>query len=109
MAEECEINVIRWNVCLDDAVYFLGLPVDDAGNYEGKAATGTPLLKPIAAVESSPMPIFKITRQGVNLLSLEQASPITFSHIRIGHETQGVFGTNHPAKLTVGAVEEVLS
>ena len=41
---------------LDDAVNFLGLPVNDAGDDERQRATGVFLLEPFPAVEPSPVP-----------------------------------------------------
>ena len=44
MAEKVQINVIRWCMHLDDAVNFLGLPIDDTSNHKGETATRMPLL-----------------------------------------------------------------
>ncbi len=97
MAEEREVDVLWRGVCLDDAVDFFGLPVDDAGHHEGKTATGMLLLQPISAIQSSPVAVFEIACQGVNLLSFEQAAPVPFSHLRIGHKVQSIFSTHHTA------------
>ncbi|MEE9149295.1 MAG: hypothetical protein V3U27_18080 [Candidatus Tectomicrobia bacterium] len=86
MAEELEVDVLRWHVCLDDTMDFLGLPVNNAGDNESKAATGMLLLEPVTAVQSSPVPVCEIACQGVKLFSLEQIAPVTFPHIRIGHK-----------------------
>ena len=100
--------MLRWFMCLDDAMDFIGLPIDDTGNDEGKAATRMLLLQPVAAVKFATMPIFEVTRQSVNLFSLEQAAPVTLAHVGVGHEAQGVFSADDTAKLAVGAVEMVL-
>ena len=80
---------------LDDAVNFLGLPVDDAGDNECKAAAGVFLTEPVPAAELSSMSIPDIPRQTMHLLSLEQPTPGPLSHIRIGHEVEGVFGPDN--------------
>ncbi len=96
-------------VCLDDAVDFLGLPVDDTGNYECEAATGMLLPEPVTTVQFPPVSIFEIPCQGMDLLSFKQPAPVALAHLRVGHEIQCVFGTNDPAKLTIGTVEMVFS
>ena len=57
-------------VCLDDAMNFLGLPVDDAGDDESKAATGMFLTQPVPVAELPPVSISDIPRQAMHLLSL---------------------------------------
>ena len=77
MAEQVEVDMLRQFMGLDNAVNLFGLPVDDAGDDERKAATGLLLLEPVSAVEGSPVPIADVTREGVNLLPLEQSAPVT--------------------------------
>ena len=55
---------------LDDAMNFLGLPVDDAGDDERQTATGVFLLEPVPAVELSPVSVSNIPCQTVDLLAL---------------------------------------
>ena len=53
------------------------------------------------------MPVFEIPCESVNLFPLEQATPVSLAHVGIGHEVEGIFGPNHTAQLSVGAVEMV--
>lgn len=86
--------MVREGVSLDDAVNILGLPVDDAGDDEGQAATCVFLIEPVPAAELPPVSISDIPCQVMNLLSLEQSAPGPPSHISIGHEIEDVFGAD---------------
>ena len=55
---------------MSGAMNFLGLPVDDAGDDESKAATGVFLTEPVPVAELPPVSISDIPRQAMHLLSL---------------------------------------
>ena len=55
IAEQIEIDVFRQGVGLDDAMNFLGLPVDDAGDDEGEVATRMFLTEPVPVAQLPPV------------------------------------------------------
>lgn len=68
---------VIWQMLLDDAVNFLGLPINNASHDQRQTTTGVALFQPVALVNPATFAQFNVPCQGMNLFTFEQAPAVT--------------------------------
>jgi hypothetical protein len=92
----------------DGQGHLAGLPVDDAGDDERQAAAAVHLVPELARVNLPQAAVEDVSRQGVQLLDLQQAAADSPSKVRLGHVLQGELGLEDSAELASSLVKSVL-